>query len=55
MSMLKKEGKIGAGSYEILPIDLMSMNSVKSFAKEIRAKDIPLNVLANNGLLISEC
>ena len=46
---LKSGGSLGAGTYEILPVDLMSMDSVKSFAKDIATKNIPLNVLANNG------
>lgn len=35
--------------YECLGLDLTSLESVRSFANEVKAKNIPIQVLVNNG------
>ena len=39
---------IQEGSFEALELDLMSMDSVKSFAKQILDKNLKIDVLINN-------
>lgn len=36
------------GSFEVFQLDLNSLESVRKFAQEVLAKDIPLHVLINN-------
>lgn len=45
---IRKEG-FTKGNVEVLELDLMSLNSVRSFANEILLKNIPIHVLINNG------
>lgn len=45
---LKNQGNLGTGHYEILDLDLMSLDSVRAFAQKVLDKNIPINVLLNN-------
>ena len=52
ISKLQSKGKLSeesSGRFEALPLDLMSMKSVREFAEAVLKKGIPINVLANNG------
>ncbi len=48
LEKLREQG-ISGGSYEVIQLDLMSLESVRNFASEILRKDIPIHVLLNNG------
>lgn len=45
---LRKEG-IQSGSAEVLRLDLESFSSVKEFAQNLLNRNIPINILVNNG------
>ncbi len=48
LEKLREQG-ISGGSYEVIQLDLMSLESVRNFATEVLRKDIPIQVLLNNG------
>ena len=50
ISRLRAQG-VTTGTAEIIPLDLMSLNSVKEFAAQVNAKCDKVNLLINNGVL----
>lgn len=40
---------MGTGKYELLVLDLTSLDSVRAFAQKILDKNVPINILLNNG------
>ena len=48
LEKLQSEGNLGEGSFEVYPLDLTSLESVKAFAETIINLEIPVHVLANN-------
>ena len=46
---LRDSGNMGTGKYELLVLDLTSLDSVRAFAQKILDKNVPINLLLNNG------
>ena len=46
---LRESGNMGTGKYELLVLDLTSLESVRAFAQKILDKNVPINLLLNNG------
>lgn len=53
LNELKSEDQLGDGTFQCLELDLMSLQSVRKFAKEILDMKIPIHILVNNGNEIS--
>ncbi|TRY73994.1 hypothetical protein TCAL_12862 [Tigriopus californicus] len=48
LTSLKANGNLGSGEFDIFPLDLMSMTSVREFARHVLKKNVPIHVLVNN-------
>jgi short-subunit dehydrogenase len=48
LSKCREEG-LRNGTFEVLEVDLMTLESVRKFADVILKKNIPIHVLVNNG------
>ena len=46
---LRESGNMGTGKYELFVLDLTSLDSVRAFAQKILDKNVPVNLLLNNG------